>query len=74
MKPRKMIQKKVAAFVFPEGKLPGYKDIHMLSKFISERGKILGRAKTGVTAKQQRILTTAIKNARHVGLLPFIVR
>ncbi len=74
MRPRKQPQKKVAAFVFPEGKLPGYKDVSLLSKFISERGKILGRAKTGVTASQQRIITRAIKQARQVGLLPFIVR
>jgi len=49
-----------------------YKDIDLLRKFITERGKILPRRITGLTAKQQRDLTLAIKRARVVGLLPFI--
>lgn len=49
-----------------------YKDVELLRKFITERGKILPRRITGLTAKQQRDLTTAIKRARHVALLPFI--
>ena len=49
-----------------------YKDIELLRKFITERGKILPRRITGLTAKQQRDLTTAIKRARLVALLPFV--
>ena len=49
-----------------------YKDIDLLRKFITERGKILPRRITGLTAKQQRDLTLAIKRARIVALLPFI--
>lgn len=49
-----------------------YKDIELLRKFITERGKILPRRITGLTAKQQRDLTLAIKRARIVALLPFI--
>jgi small subunit ribosomal protein S18 len=49
-----------------------YKDIDLLRKFITERGKILPRRITGLTAKQQRDLTTAIKRARLVALLPFV--
>ncbi len=49
-----------------------YKDIELLSKFITERGKILPRRLTGLTSKQQRDLTTAVKRARIVALLPFI--
>ena len=49
-----------------------YKDIDLLRKFITERGKILPRRITGLTAKQQRDLTVAIKRARIVALLPFI--
>lgn len=49
-----------------------YKDIDLLRKFITERGKILPRRITGLTAKQQRALTVAIKRARIVALLPFI--
>ncbi|ACK71498.1 ribosomal protein S18 [Gloeothece citriformis PCC 7424] len=49
-----------------------YKDIELLRKFITERGKILPRRITGLTAKQQRDLTTAVKQARILALLPFI--
>lgn len=55
-------------------KVVDYKDVALLSKFISERGKIFPRSKTGVSSKQQRVLTIAIKRARHIALLPFIVR
>lgn len=49
-----------------------YKDVDLLRKFITERGKILPRRITGLTAKQQRDLTIAIKRARILALLPFI--
>ena len=48
-----------------------YKDVGTLSKFISDRGKILPRRTTGVSAKYQRILAKTIKKSRHTGLLPF---
>ena len=49
-----------------------YKDVDLLRKFITERGKILPRRITGLTAKQQRDITLAVKRARLVALLPFI--
>lgn len=49
-----------------------YKDVELLRKFITERGKILPRRITNLTAKQQRDLTLAIKRARILALLPFI--
>ncbi len=49
-----------------------YKDVDLLRKFITERGKILPRRITNLTAKQQRDLTEAIKRARILALLPFI--
>lgn len=49
-----------------------YKDIDTLVQFITERGKILPRRITGVSAYHQRKLTSAIKRARHVALLPFV--
>lgn len=49
-----------------------YKDIDTLSKFITERGKILPRRITGVSAHYQRLLTQAIKKARYMALLPFV--
>jgi small subunit ribosomal protein S18 len=49
-----------------------YKDVELLRKFVTERGKILPRRITGLTAKQQRDLTQAIKQARILALMPFI--
>ena len=49
-----------------------YKDVELLKKFISERGKILPRRVTGTSAKYQRPLTVAIKLARHMALLPYV--
>ncbi|MGJ3252533.1 MAG: 30S ribosomal protein S18 [Elainellaceae cyanobacterium] len=51
-----------------------YKDVELLRRFITERGKILPRRITGLTAKQQRDLTQSIKRARLLALLPFINR
>ena len=48
-----------------------YKDVDLLRKFVSERGKILPRRVTGTSAKYQRKLTRAIKRARQMALLPF---
>ncbi len=49
-----------------------YKDIELLRKFITERGKLLPRRITGLTAQQQRHLTVAVKQARQIALLPFV--
>lgn len=49
-----------------------YKDVDLLRKFVTERGKILPRRITGLTAKQQKELTVAIKRARILSLLPFV--
>ncbi|WP_205173447.1 30S ribosomal protein S18 [Bacillus pakistanensis] len=49
-----------------------YKDVDLLKKFISERGKILPRRVTGTSAKYQRRLTRAIKRARTMALLPYV--
>ncbi len=49
-----------------------YKDVDLLRKFVTERGKILPRRITGLTSQQQRDLTLAIKRSRIVALLPFI--
>lgn len=53
---------------------PDYKDTGVLNKYITERGKLLSRARTGLCAKHQRGITAAVKRARLVALLPFIVR
>jgi len=51
-----------------------YKNHEELAGFITDRAKILGRAKTNLSAKEQRRLVSAIKQARHLGLLPFKAR
>ena len=66
-------RKKVCIFCTEEGKTIDYKDIATLRKFVSERGKILPRRVTGTCAKHQREITTAIKRARHIGLMPYVV-
>lgn len=48
-----------------------YKNIELLSNYISERGRILPRRLTGLSAKNHRAIVRAIKLARNVGLLPF---
>ncbi len=49
-----------------------YKDVDTLSQFITERGKIIPRRITGVSAYYQKMLAKAIKQSRHMVLLPFV--
>lgn len=49
-----------------------YKDVEILEKFLNPYGRILSRKKTGVTAKNQRKLATAVKRARFMALLPYV--
>lgn len=51
-----------------------YKDTKLLQRFVSERGKIMPSRITAVSAKKQRELATAIKRARNIALLPFVVK
>lgn len=51
-----------------------YKDVKLLSRFISERGKIVPSRITAVSAKKQRELAQAIKRARFLALLPYVVK
>ena len=65
-------RKKVCVFCTETTAVIDYKDVPRLRKFISERAKILPRRVTGTCAKHQRELTTAIKRARQMALLPFV--
>ncbi|MEU8649256.1 MULTISPECIES: 30S ribosomal protein S18 [unclassified Streptomyces] len=51
-----------------------YKDTDLLRKFVSDRGKIRSRRVTGVSARQQRRLARAVRNAREMALLPYGTR
>ena len=66
-------RRKVCYFTVNKIQHIDYKDIDLLKKFVSERGKILPRRVTGTSAKYQRQLTSAIKRARQIALLPFTV-
>ena len=64
-------RKKVCVFCGKENNEIDYKDVALLRKFISDRGKIRSRRITGVTVQEQRELSKAIKNAREMALLPY---
>ncbi len=65
-------KKRVCAFCAEKVNTVDYKDVAKLKKFVSERGKILPRRITGNCAKHQRVLTVAIKRARHVALMAYV--
>ena len=65
-------RKKVCRFCAKNAAPLDYKDTETLRQFISERGKILPRRVTGCCAKHQRAVTTAVKRARHIALLPYM--
>ena len=65
-------RKKVCVFCGKENNEINYKDTAKLKKYVSERGKILPRRITGTCAKHQRALTSAIKIARHVAMMPYV--
>lgn len=69
---RKRLPRRPCPFIAAGWKEVDYKDIETLKRFITERGKILPRRVTGVSAKFQRKLTSAIKRARYIALLPFV--
>ena len=49
-----------------------YKDVDLLKHFVNPHGRVLGRKRTGLTAKQQRAVEAAVKRARFMGLLPYV--
>lgn len=69
-RPRKIISKEKCYFC-ETNKSPNYLEVEELKKYISERGKILNRAYTGICNKHQKQLALSIKRARHLSLLPF---
>lgn len=68
---KRMPKKKVCAFCADKNKVIDYKDVATLKRFVTEKGKIVPRRQSGTCAMHQRELTTAIKRARNLALLPF---
>jgi len=66
-------RRKSCPFAGPNAPKIDYKDTRLLGRFISERGKIVPSRITAVSAKKQRELARAIKRARFLGLLPYVV-
>jgi len=71
-RPNRKGRKKVCAFCVDKIEEIDYKDINRLRKYITERAKIMPRRMNGTCARHQRQLTTAIKRARHLALLPYV--
>ena len=67
-------RRKSCPFSGPNAPKIDYKDVRLLSRFLSERGKIVPSRITAVSAKKQRELATAIKRARFLALLPYVVK
>lgn len=67
-------RKKTCPLSGPNAPAIDYKDVKTLSRFISERGKILPSRITSVSHKKQRVLATAIKRSRNLALLPFVAK
>ena len=66
-------RRKSCPFSGPNAPKIDYKDVRLLSRFLSERGKIVPSRITAVSAKKQRELAVAIKRARFLALLPYVV-
>jgi small subunit ribosomal protein S18 len=64
-------KKKRIVYRFKDDEVVDYKDVALLRKFMSDRGKIRSRRVTGLSAKRQREVAMAIKNAREMALLPY---
>lgn len=71
-RPNRKGRRKVCTFCVEKTSFIDYKDVAKLRRFTSERAKILPRRITGTCAKHQRELTTAIKRARQIALLPYV--
>ncbi|MBQ5954687.1 MAG: 30S ribosomal protein S18 [Firmicutes bacterium] len=67
-----MRKKKVCQFCADKAETIDYKDVEKLRKYVTERGKILPKRITGTCAMHQRAVTTAVKRARTVALLPYV--
>jgi len=73
-KPRKPKVQKKDCYFTTSNTIPNYKDVLILKRFLSERGKILPSSVSGISAKFQRKLSGEVKKARYMALLPYTDR
>jgi len=66
--------RKINKFAYKITETIDFKNIGLMQKFLTDRGKIMSRRVTGISAKQQRQMSMAIKRARYLGLLPIMGR
>lgn len=71
LKNLKMMKKKACGFCKDDAAKIDYKDVALLRKFISDRGKIRARRVTGTCTQHQRDIANAVKNSREIALLPY---
>jgi len=74
MQPKRFQRRKFCRFCADKTAFIDYKDIKVLRGYMTERGKILSRKVTGTCSVHQRELTTAVKRARTIALIPFMER
>lgn len=72
--PKKKVMGPKSCYFCTEKKDPSFADVASLTKFVTERGKIVSRSRNGLCALHQRRLATAVKHARHLALMPFVAR
>jgi len=73
-KRQQRIPVKSSCYFCQKGREPDFKEIEVLARFTSDRGKILNRSYSGLCQKHQKRVTRAVKRARHLALLPFVVK
>ncbi len=72
--PKRKITVPKECYFCAQKKEPSYAEVADLQKFVTDRGKIIVRTRSGLCAKHQRRVTVAIKHARHLALMPFVAR
>jgi len=74
MRKKRPVRVKTDCFFCQSNQEPDYKKTEELRRFVSDRGKIISRGRTGVCARHQRKMAREIKRARHLALIPFVIK
>ncbi len=69
MGPKRTLKKRTSKYVLPKDAKIDYKNLSLLQRYLTDRGKLLSRRITGIKGKDQRDLTQAVKRARYLGLI-----